>query len=677
MKRRMKCNLLIAIAIVLVFGVSAVYGTEWCVQVSTYRNLEGIKGDFQKIKGHHGARIEKINEVYSLRTGFYGSEAQAKAALKSLKGEFPKAFVRTCADMPERIIESSQPPKAKRSVKGKDREPSSKPKEKTSTKEPASKQEKQIAAKPKDDAKKKSQPAAKEPPPAAKEPPPAAPFVHTMKPAEVPSAAPPRPPIPAEAAPRAAAPPPEKPAADVAATPSPSAPEDARQLFAEADKQRGLGRYLQALDLYKKAAEKSAPDSDLAGRAAYRAAFCRDATGERRMAEAEYAQAIEKWPGLDNAPEHVLFNEGMKAYKEGRYDKALKIFAAYGTGYPNKTCQADFMMACALMRMERYRTAMMLFDRVIGQYPHSSEAVESMVALGNIGLLAPKMRVGLSSVGYDCYMDPIGAYDRAIKLRSRDWTNIEHIVYAKGYALWKQGRHEEAHKALMQCVQSYRSSSQSPAYRSMTAQNIIPLLKMYYGREDYASVVGAYFQVTGQDVVLLPDVETSIMIGNSLHRMGLFEDAVNFLKAARIKLNGKDADEIGKVLDNLGTAAPNNEKVCEAVLNEYREVQGSGKAPAPGLALRAADCLYQGKQYADCVPIYGWAVGQELSPDEKRWALLRMGQAHLRSGKEDEAKKALDQLKAFGADEFWMKLADFAYEDGKWTEKYKKVIKNR
>lgn len=666
----MKYKLLILITIILFLGAAAGHGSEWCVQVSTFRNLDGIKEDYQKIKGRHEARIEKINDVYSLRTGFYATEGQAKAALKSLKGEFPKAFTRTCANMPERVIESSQPPKAKGSVKAKDREAPRPAKEKTSKKESASEKEKQRAAKAKEEVKKKT-------PPPAKEPPPAAPFVHSMKPAEVPAPAPARPPIPAEAAPKTAAPHADKPVAEAAPASAPLTPDDPRQLFADAEKQRAQGHYPQAIDLYKKAAEKSAPDSDLAGRAAYRIAFCRDAIGERRMAEAEFAQAIDKWTGLDIAPVHVLFNEGLKAYKEGRYDKALKIFAAYGTGYPDKACQADFMMACALMRQERYRAAMMLFDRVIEQYPRSSEAVESMVALGNIGLLAPKIKVGLSPIGYDCYMDPIGAYDRAIKIRSRDWTNIEHILYAKGYALWKQGRHEEAHKALMHCVQSYRSSSQISAYRSMAAQNIIPLLKAYYNREDYASVVGTYFQTTGQDVVLLPDVETAVMIGKSLHRMGLFEDAVNFLKAARIKLSGKDADEIGKVIDGLGTESSGNEKLCEAILNEYRDVQGSGKAPAPGLTLRAADCLYQGKQYADSVPLYSWAVGQDLSPDEKRWALLRMGQAHLRSGKEAEAKRVLDQLKAFGADEFWMKLADFAYEDGKWTEKYKKIINKK
>ena len=666
----MKSNILILTVIVFLSWVSAGYGTDWCVQVSTFRNLDGIKQDYQKVKSHHEARIEKISDVYSLRTGFYETEGQAKEALKSIKAQFPKAFVRTCANMPERVIESSPPVKAKRNGKGKDRETVSPSKGKTAGQESSSAKEKQRTVKAKDDVKKKTTQVKKEPPPAE-------PFKHAVKPADGAEVSPARPPMPIETVPKAAVPPPEKPTADVAGVPGLEALHDPQKLFAEAERQRGQGHYTQAIDLYKKVAEKSPPDGDVAGRVAYRIAFCRDAMGERRMAEAEYVQAIEKWPGLDIAPAAILFAEGMKAYKDGKYERALKIFSAYGTGYPEKICQADFMMACSLMRQERYRSAMMIFDRIIEQYPHSSEAIESMVALGNIGLLAPKMKVGLSSVGYDCYLDPIGAYDRAIKIKGRDWTTIEHILYAKGYALWKQGRHEEAHKTLMQCVQSFRSSDQSPAYKSMVAINIGPLLKLYYTREDYASVVGAYFQATGQDVVLLPDVETAILIGKSLHRMGLFEDAVNFLKAARIKVSGNDAEEISKIIDSLGTTAPANEKVCEAVLNEYREVQGSGKSPAPGLAVRAADCLYQGKQYVDCIPIYGWALGHELSPDEKRWALLRLGQAHLRAGKEEEAKKVLDQLKALGADEFWMKLADFAYEDGKWTEKYKKVIKKK
>jgi hypothetical protein len=103
--------------ILLLSSITNSHGSDWCVQVSTFRNIEGIKQDFKKVKTHEDARIEKIGDIYSLRVGYFETEARAKEELKSIRGDFPKAIVRKCANEPDRVIASSPAAKPKRGVK--------------------------------------------------------------------------------------------------------------------------------------------------------------------------------------------------------------------------------------------------------------------------------------------------------------------------------------------------------------------------------------------------------------------------------------------------------------------------------------------------------------------------------------------------------------------------------
>ena len=56
----MKIKKYIVVAILLVSSVAYGSAGEWCVQISTFRNIDGIKQDFQKVKNNKEARIERI-----------------------------------------------------------------------------------------------------------------------------------------------------------------------------------------------------------------------------------------------------------------------------------------------------------------------------------------------------------------------------------------------------------------------------------------------------------------------------------------------------------------------------------------------------------------------------------------------------------------------------------------
>ncbi len=697
----------------MLLSISNSYGGDWCVQVSTFRNIEGARQDFRKVRTNHDARVEKIEGIYALRVGSFDTEAQAKGELKTIRGEFPKAFVRKCADEPDRIIESSQPPKPKKETKPPEQKPDKKTEkkpEKKVDKPPVGKAVDKAVDKPGGKAEKPDRtstpavgPAVKSPQVSTVTPRPEAPVKAA---ASQPSAKVPDPPSPAgpPAAkqtmpnvaqvlpPKAAADKPAAPAAplpvlpqadtSVTSPPPAQAPpdmatdtSDPQKLLNDAERNRAGGNYTLAIDLYKKVIQFSTPDGELAGRASYKTALCYDIIGEKKTSEKWYDQAIEKWSGLDIAPMPILFAGGMKAYNNKKYEAALKIFSLHHNAYPEDNKRAEYMMACILMQQGRYNAATILFSRILEKYPDSSEAAECIVAFANMGVAAPKMKGTMFTQAWEWHRDPIHAYNTALKMQP-DWAASEHILYGKGHALMALGRSEEAHRILIKCLKAYPSSMKLGLYKVSLGANLPPLVKVYYDREDYAGVVSVYFQVSGNDAPLSADGATVIMIGKSLHRIGLNEDASNFLKAARIKAFGKDVEEITKAIDELGKkAAP--AKICDDNLREYRDLQTAGQPIARSLAVRTADCLFTARQYADSIPIYKWSLVQSVNPDEKRWILLRMGQAILKTGKAADAKKVFDELKAAGGDEFWSKLADFAYEDGKWTEKYNQISKKK
>jgi hypothetical protein len=89
-----KKNIAGFILLFLLSSISSGYGADWCVQISSSRNLKILKQDFHKIKNYKNARIEKINDFYCLRFGRYDSADQAKKALQSVKHKFPLALVK-------------------------------------------------------------------------------------------------------------------------------------------------------------------------------------------------------------------------------------------------------------------------------------------------------------------------------------------------------------------------------------------------------------------------------------------------------------------------------------------------------------------------------------------------------------------------------------------------------
>jgi tetratricopeptide (TPR) repeat protein len=85
--------------------------TLYCVQVLMTSNLESAVNTYDKLKTHESARVEKINDGYAVRIGYYRNKIKAASTLKKIKKTYSDAFVKPCVKNRTLIVhdKNSQP----------------------------------------------------------------------------------------------------------------------------------------------------------------------------------------------------------------------------------------------------------------------------------------------------------------------------------------------------------------------------------------------------------------------------------------------------------------------------------------------------------------------------------------------------------------------------------------
>ncbi|MBW2599990.1 MAG: tetratricopeptide repeat protein [Deltaproteobacteria bacterium] len=165
-----------------------------------------------------------------------------------------------------------------------------------------------------------------------------------------------------------------------------------------------------------------------------------------RDADVWYGDALERWPALEDIPEDTLSNLGSHWFQVGKYDNALNIFFVYLNLFPDgKHCRnALYMIARSFEETGRLRSALKVLSLVVERYPGSREARRSALTMANIRVSYPEIKLPANIFpGMDYYSAPIEAYDKmAGKLSDLDME--EELVFRKGEALTKRGRHREA-----------------------------------------------------------------------------------------------------------------------------------------------------------------------------------------------------------------------------------------
>lgn len=267
-----------------------------------------------------------------------------------------------------------------------------------------------------------------------------------------------------------------------------------------------------------------------------------------RDADVWYGDALERWPALEDIPEDTLSNLGSHYFQVGKYDNALNIFFVYLNLFPDgKHCRsALYMIARSFEKIGQLPLALRALSLVVERYPGSREAQRSVLTMANIGVSYPDIKLPANIFPeMDYYRAPIEAYDKMAG-RLSDLDMEEELIFRRGDALTKKGRHREAFDNYRLLLNKFPYGT----YRKAGEKNLIlsaeHLIDDCYSRKDYTAVLEAYFKFDRKVLFRRCDFDMLFKIGDSLKKMGLADHASGFF-GEMIKVFEKDK-RINKLL---------------------------------------------------------------------------------------------------------------------------------
>jgi outer membrane protein assembly factor BamD (BamD/ComL family) len=317
-------------------------------------------------------------------------------------------------------------------------------------------------------------------------------------------------------------------------------------------------------------------------------------------------------PSPDNIQEDDL-NTGMQNYRERKYAEAIGALSRYASLAPKsqQRTSALLIIGKSLEEMKRPSSALNIYSRV---------------AMADIGVALPDLNYRSRKKGAEYFRDPVAAYDVALS-KNVPAPIIEHIHHQRGRALWKSKRYEEARHALAVFLKKYPQTS----YRQESIEAIIDctavLIDQYNQSGDHLAAADLFLQSWKEGFIRTTDADTLLKSSLSLSFLGLHGESLNILNALRKSATGKPPSYIEKI----NSAAAEMEKNT-----------------APG--------------------------SPDQRPADVKWSQFQSGRQYLSANQPTLAEKALTDLKSGGGDPFWSKIADYALEENRWTQKYQGQI---
>jgi len=420
--------------------------------------------------------------------------------------------------------------------------------------------------------------------------------------------------------------------------PSLAAENEALSIYEAAIAKRTKGDYQAALNELRKALEITRSPR-LITRIHYEMAHNYLALGQKEVAYDTYRKALEQMPELGVTPPPVMAEVAYMAYKRKDFRQAIKIYSLYGSLYPTSRAQADYFIACSFMELKDYRRAMFLFDKIIRDYPSTPFAQESIIALGNIGLLRPKVKAPLALSHFDYVWYPITAYDEVLKGALPDEKRKE-LMISKAYAYMMIGRPEMAHHMMVHCLRNFAGDPRSIICRNAIARNLPAAIHAYAEQKDEWGVVGIFFQTQALHIPFPSDIASITAIARSLHSIGLSDEAAAFLKASRVKVEANNVIDVDRLLLEIARLPEGQvKKSCDEMAKECEALKEKGTEPPLSLLMSLGDCKFQAREYEAAIPHYTVVAERATDPKERNWARLRLGQAYYRIGKKRKPKK--------------------------------------
>jgi tetratricopeptide (TPR) repeat protein len=459
-----------------------------------------------------------------------------------------------------------------------------------------------------------------------------------------------------------------------------------------------VGDILYTANKYDRAADKLAtylkkyPDGKFAKMSHFTIGDCYYRTKKSEPAVKWFDEARKKWPDMIDIPQSVLENMGKSYMDTARFGDALQIFSLYASLYPatdvGKT--AIYNAARAADEAGHASLAIKLYSLFINKHPEAKESDESALALANLGVSKPGMRVSHNVAQMDDYLEPLQTYNRLLSKDAAAGNMSERIMLLKAKALGKKGNIKDAITNYLDLLGKFPRGKYRQEALSSLKSHTFSQLNTYYSKGDHLAVSDLYFRVYGK-VVLADDFETAFRTGYSLQTIGLYAEAKELYTALQgaNRQNRERNNALTLALADLDVATktpfvyqkPEEEataylnygrsqlakKMTQAARNNFlmalkdyqQRPDRYNNSVIKDIYIGLGDTYLSENKFSDGIAMYRQALPYASDAESKRWLMISIGQGYEKISDFSEAEKSFAGVKDAAEGEFWPKIADY------------------
>ncbi len=386
-----------------------------------------------------------------------------------------------------------------------------------------------------------------------------------------------------------------------------------------------VGDVLFATGKYNRAAEKfmaylkKYPDGKFIKASHFAIGDCYYRMKKSELAVRWFDEARKKWLDMHDIPQTVLESMGKNYMDTGRFGDAFQVFSLNANLYPDTDVgkTAFYNMARAADEAGHASLAIKLYSLFINKHPEAREGDESSLALANLGVSKPGMRVSPHIAQMDDYREPLQTYNRLLSKDAAAGNLSERIMLLKAKALEKKGAIKDVITNYLDMLGKFPRGKYRQEALSSLKSHTSSLLNMYYSKGDHLAASDLYFRVYGK-VVLTDDFETAFKTGHSLQIIGLYDEAKELYSALKgaNKQNRARNNTLTLALADLDVAMKKNAEAEEKLRLLLNDGQEKDRKVSGTIKKTLADIYYKAGSFEKAATLYADVFVNEKSEEE-------------------------------------------------------------
>lgn len=380
-----------------------------------------------------------------------------------------------------------------------------------------------------------------------------------------------------------------------------------------------VGDVLRQTGRYDRTAEKlmaylkKYPDGKFAKMAYFTIGDCYYRMKKSDLAGRWFDEARKKWLDRHDIPQTVLANMGNNYFDAGRFGDAFQVFSLCASLYPAADFgkNALYGMARATDEAGHASLAIKLYSLFITKYPADRLTDECSLALANLGVAKPGMRVSVNIANMDDYREPLQTYKRILS-KNVAGDQAERIMLLRGKALEKNGATKDVVTNYLDMLGRFPRGRYHEEALSRLKSHTFSLLNIYYAKGDHLAVSDLYFQAYGK-VILTDDFDTAFKTGHSLQMIGLYDEAGELyaaLKGAN-KQNRARNSILTLALADVDIATKKNGEAEEKLRLLLQGGQEKDRKVLGAIKKTLADLYYNEGSFEKASTLYADVLGNE------------------------------------------------------------------